>query len=86
MLIRLKIALFRQGLRQMDLARLVQADPARISRILRGHVRPRPRERARIARVLRLPSWQLFPNIGRGRLRGKHATSKQGKLNKGVNG
>lgn len=83
MLIQLKVALLRQNLRQMDLARLIQASPARISRILRGHVRPTPLERARIARVLRVPSWQLFPDTGKARLaRRKQAspTRKEGTL------
>ncbi len=71
MLIGLKVILLRRNLQQLDLARLAKTTPARISRILRGHVQPQPRERVRIARVLRVASWRLFPNTGRGRLRAK---------------
>lgn len=75
MLLRLKIELFRKRVAQQELARAVGIHSSRVSRILRGHARPRPRERAKIARFLGVPTWQLFPNIGRGRLRPKHAKS-----------
>jgi transcriptional regulator with XRE-family HTH domain len=71
MLVELKVALVRRGLDQAELARLLHATPSRVSRIVRGHVRPRSRERVRIARILQIPAWRLFPAAGRGRLMGK---------------
>lgn len=74
MLAEIKVALVRGGLSQVELARRIQATPARLSRIIHGHVAPRVRERVKIARALQLPLWSLFPDSGRARL---HARKTQ---------
>jgi transcriptional regulator with XRE-family HTH domain len=80
MLLRVKLELMRRRISQQELARSVGVNGSRISRILRGHVQPRPQERVRIARVLRVPAWKLFPKAGRARLmakRHKQSTIKE---------
>lgn len=79
MLVRLNTVLFERGLTQRQLARAIDTTPARVSRIIRGHLNPSPRERAKVSRVLGIPSWRLFPNAGRGLLRRKAHTRDQGK-------
>ena len=78
----LKVTLFRLGISQAELAQRIESTPARVSRIIRGHVRPGARERARIARVLRVPSWQLFPNTGRGKLKARLAGRKRAEVDR----
>jgi len=82
MLVQLKIALIERGLSQVEFARNSRLTATRLSRIIRGHVTPHARERVRIARTLQVSSWQLFPNMGRGRLRGR--TSKENSPAKGL--
>lgn len=61
MLVRLKIALLRRGISQIQLARAIGRTPAHVSRLIRGHVRPRARDRRRIASFLSVSETQLFP-------------------------
>lgn len=75
--IELKVALLKRDLQQRELASLLKTTPARVSRIVRGRVQPRPLERARISRLLKTPTWRLFPKIGRGRLLGRRAKSSK---------
>jgi transcriptional regulator with XRE-family HTH domain len=82
-LLRLKIELLRKRVAQQELARALGIRASRVSRIVQGHVQPSPRERARISRVLGLPTWQIFPNIGRGRLRSKRAKTTKDAATKG---
>lgn len=83
MLMRAKIELLRRQISQRELASAVGVHASRVSRILRGHVRPRPRERARIARLLGVRMWELFPDIGRGRLGPKRAKGRATKADNG---
>jgi len=61
MLVRLKIALLRRGTSQVELARAIGRTPAHVSRLIRGHVRVRARDRRRIASFLGITEAQLFP-------------------------
>lgn len=72
MLLRIKFELIRKGPSQQELARAVGVHSSRLSKILHGRVRPRPRERVRIAREPRVPTWRLFPKLGRSRLAAKN--------------
>jgi len=77
MLVHLKLALFQRGITQAVLATQIRETPARISRIIHGRLKPRASERIRIARVLGLPSWRLFPDVGRARLQRQKQARKQ---------
>lgn len=59
---------------QRLLARNLKVDPARISKICCGRVRPRHGERVAICKFLDLSQEQVFPEI-RIRLRKRHAKS-----------
>ncbi len=61
MLVRLKIALLRRGISQVELARAIGRTPAHVSRLIRGHVRLRARDRRRIALFLGVAERAIFP-------------------------
>jgi transcriptional regulator with XRE-family HTH domain len=61
MLVQLKIALLRRGLKQSELARAIGRTPAHVSRLIRGHVLPRARDRRRVAIFLGIAEAELFP-------------------------
>lgn len=61
MLIHLKIALLQRELKQGDLARAIGRTPAHVSRLIRGRVRLRARDRRRIAGFLGIAESKLFP-------------------------
>ena len=62
MLVRLKVALLKRGLKQGELARAIGRTPAHVSRLIRGHVRIRARDRRRIASFLGVSEARLFPS------------------------
>lgn len=66
MLVRLKIALLRRGISQVQLAKAIGRTPAHISRLIRGHVRARARDRRRIASFFGVVESKLFPQKKRG--------------------
>ncbi|MFP3897911.1 MAG: helix-turn-helix transcriptional regulator [Dehalococcoidia bacterium] len=57
----------RQGISQLRLAYLTGIQPAEISRIETGRLRPYPGWRKRIARALKVSEAALFPEDGDGR-------------------
>jgi transcriptional regulator with XRE-family HTH domain len=61
MLVRVKIVILRRGISQAKLAQAIGRTPAHVSRLIRGHVRPRARDRRRIASFLGVSEAQLFP-------------------------
>ena len=71
MLMDLKLALVRQGIRQTRMAVALGWDPAKLSRIVNGIVEPKQEDRLAISRFLNLPEESLFgahrdTNDGRG--------------------
>ena len=60
MLVRLKLALLRRGISQTSLANGINRTPAHVSRLIRGHVKVRARDRRKIASFLGLAEAQLF--------------------------
>ena len=62
MLVQLKIALLQRELKQGELARAIGRTPAHVSRLIRGRVRLRARDRRRIASFLGVSETQLFPS------------------------
>jgi transcriptional regulator with XRE-family HTH domain len=63
MLVRLKVVLLKHGLKQGELARAIGRTPAHVSRLIRGHAKPRTRDRRRIACFLGITEAELFPFI-----------------------
>jgi transcriptional regulator with XRE-family HTH domain len=61
MLVRLKIVILRRGISQAKLAQAIGRTPAHVSRLIRGRVRPRTRDRRRIARFLGIAEAKIFP-------------------------
>ncbi len=61
MLVQLKIALLQRELKQGELARAIGRTPAHVSRLIRGRVRLRARDRRRIAQFLSIAEERLFP-------------------------
>jgi transcriptional regulator with XRE-family HTH domain len=59
-LLRVKIALWKQGMTQARMARATGLRAERISRILHGHLRPRARDRRLIAGFLGICQARLF--------------------------
>lgn len=59
--IALKAALIERGLRQIDVSAKAGIDNAKFSHIIRGRMVPTQDEKRRIAKVLRLPMYRLFP-------------------------
>lgn len=57
----LKVAILASGKTQRQIARSTRIDETRLSRIVRGSVRPFPHERRRLAKVLRRVEVELFP-------------------------
>jgi transcriptional regulator with XRE-family HTH domain len=64
-LLRLKFALFQKQISQAQLAREIGRTPAHVSRIVRGRVKPRARDRRRISSFLGISEAQLFPSLKR---------------------
>ena len=62
MLVRLKVALLKRGLKQGELARAIGRTPAHVSRLIHGHARLRSRDRRRIASFLGISAALLFPS------------------------
>jgi transcriptional regulator with XRE-family HTH domain len=65
MLVRLKLALLRRGISQTQLAQAIDRTPAHVSRLVRGHVKARARDRRKIASFLGVPETQLFSRRNR---------------------
>jgi transcriptional regulator with XRE-family HTH domain len=61
MLVRLKIVILRRGISQAKLAQSIGRTPAHVSRLIRGRVRLRARDRRRIAHFLGIAETKLFP-------------------------
>lgn len=61
----LKSAIFQGGTTQLEICKKSRGviDEPRMSRIVRGHVAPTDEEKRVIARVLRMPVNQLFPEV-----------------------
>jgi len=59
----LKIAIIDSGRTQRAIARSARIDETRFSRIVSGQVQTVAKERRRIARVLRKPEAELFPDV-----------------------
>lgn len=57
----LKFAIVLAGLTQVQLAKAAGISPAKLSRIIGGHVCPTNAERKNIAKVLRAREKELFP-------------------------
>jgi transcriptional regulator with XRE-family HTH domain len=79
MLVELKMLLLRRGIAQIELARQTGMNTARISRIIRGRIRPRARDRRRIARALGAAESKLFPRKPKAR---RHAVKPADKAKK----
>jgi transcriptional regulator with XRE-family HTH domain len=62
MMVLLKLALLRSGEAQYELASRLGIGETRLSRIVRGRVRPTPEERKGIAEELGVPEADLFPS------------------------
>lgn len=75
MLARLKLTLLERGLTQCELARLAGMKPAKVSRIIRGRIKAKARDRRVIARALGMPRAKLFPGMRR-RARRRTATKE----------
>ncbi len=61
MLVQLKIVLLRRKISQIELARGIDRTASHVSRLMRGHVKARARDRRRIANFLGVSEKQLFP-------------------------
>ena len=62
MLLALKMALMRRGLRQYDAARLLGITDTRMSRIICGRLEATEEEKKRLAHLLQTPVQELFPD------------------------
>jgi transcriptional regulator with XRE-family HTH domain len=60
MLLNLKLQLLRRGMRQNQLARLLEMDESMLSRIMNGFRPPAPQVRERIATLLQADETWLF--------------------------
>lgn len=58
--IQLKMALFKKGLTQRDLAFGTEIDESRISKIIKGYERPTHEMKREISRFLDMPEEELF--------------------------
>lgn len=58
----LKLAIFNSGKRQIDIAEKAGMDETKLSKIIRGYRTASPEERSALARVLRKPIHELFPD------------------------
>lgn len=76
MLLKLKLAMLRRNLSQKSLAQQMGTTTTRLSRIVHGRVQTRARERQKIARLVGVPSWRLFPGSGLARLRRTRGKSR----------
>lgn len=74
MLVRLKVELLKRGISQKALADALDVHPSHVSRVIRGHARPRARDRRRIAEFLGVSQRKLFP-----RVRPKRTESAEGR-------
>jgi transcriptional regulator with XRE-family HTH domain len=72
MLFPLKIEILRRGISQAKLAQAIGRTPAHVSRLIRGRVRVRARDRRRIANFLGVSEVRLFPS----RKRSNSATAR----------
>ena len=59
--LRLKIALFKQGVRQIEVSKSVNLDPSKFSKIVNGWLEPKPEEWKAIADFLGKPENEIFP-------------------------
>lgn len=59
----LKLAIFGSGITQIRIAKQIGIHESRLSRIIRGHDEPSEAEKKAIARVLRRPVTELFPQV-----------------------
>lgn len=57
----LKMAIWDSGKPQIVVAEKAKIHETRLSKIVRGHIAPNDNERKALARVLRLPVDELFP-------------------------
>jgi len=64
MYVNLKLQLWRSGLRQNHLARLLELDEAAVSRIVNGFRKPGPELQAKVAAVLGSDQEWLFEETG----------------------
>ena len=62
MLLDLKIEILRRGISQAKLAQAIGRNPAHVSRMIRGRIRLRARDRRRIASFLAVSEAKLFPS------------------------
>lgn len=60
MLLALKMALMRRGVRQYDAARVLGITDTRMSRIICGRLEPTDDEKKRLAQLLQTPVEELF--------------------------
>lgn len=60
MLLALKMALMRRGVRQYDAARLLGITETRLSRIMCGRLEATEDEKRKLARLLQTPTEELF--------------------------
>ena len=56
----IKVTLIRRGLRQVDVARRLGRDPAWLSRVIHGWLKPSPEDRRRLSVILKEPESRLF--------------------------
>ncbi len=59
MLLSLKVVLLRRDMSQLQLARALRMSPAKVSRIIRGRIKAKPQDVAKIASFLELPASAL---------------------------
>jgi transcriptional regulator with XRE-family HTH domain len=82
MLLPLKIEILRRGISQAKLAQAIGRTPAHVSRLIRGRVRVRARDRRLIASFLGVSQARLFPSP----TRSTRSTARPGRTRARVEG
>jgi transcriptional regulator with XRE-family HTH domain len=77
MFLNLKLQLWRRGMRQNQLARMLEMDETILSRIMNGFRLPAPEVRERIARLLEADEAWLFATPSDGMAGGVHGAEKE---------
>ena len=59
--LQLKTALLKKGIRQIEMAKAIDLDPSKFSKIVNGWLEAKPEERKAIAEFLDKPENEIFP-------------------------
>lgn len=59
--LRLKTVLLERGIRQIEMAKTINLDPSRLSKIVNGWLEPKAEEINAIAEFLGMPADEIFP-------------------------